>query len=102
MNKNGITLIALVVTIVILLILAGVTISTLFGDDGIIKKAQEAKNTWDNAIQSDLDAIENLQDQLYDEMYNTDRIPILTSEQLLKIGSGEEIIINDVKRGFLF
>ena len=99
-KQKGITLLSLVITIVILLILAGVTISTLFGDDGIIKKAQEAKNTWDNAIQSDLDAIENLQDQLYDEMYNTNRIPVSTFEQLLKIGSGEEIIINEIKYVF--
>lgn len=41
-NKDGITLIALVVTIVVLLILAGVSIATLVGDNGIIKTAQEA------------------------------------------------------------
>ena len=40
----GITLIALVVTIVILLILAGITINLVFSDNGIIKKAQIAKN----------------------------------------------------------
>ena len=37
-SNNGITLIALVVTIVVLLILAGVSISTLAGEDGIIKQ----------------------------------------------------------------
>lgn len=42
-NKNGITLIALVITIIVLLILAGVTISTLTGDNGLITKASEAK-----------------------------------------------------------
>ena len=41
---HGITLIALVVTIVVLLILAGITISLVFSDNGIIKKAQEAAN----------------------------------------------------------
>ena len=40
--QNGITLIALVVTIVVLLILAGITIGLVFGSNGIIKKAQEA------------------------------------------------------------
>ena len=47
MNKirstKGITLISLVVTIIILLILAGVTIATLTGDNGLIKRAQDAK-----------------------------------------------------------
>ena len=42
MKEKGITLIALVVTIVILLILAGVSITVVFGDNGIIKMAQEA------------------------------------------------------------
>ena len=40
--QNGITLVALVVTIVVLLILAGVTITSLLGDEGIISKAQNA------------------------------------------------------------
>ena len=40
--ENGITLIALVVTIVVLLILAGITISLVFGSNGVIKKVQEA------------------------------------------------------------
>ena len=44
MNKNnGITLIALVITIIVLLILAGVAISMLSGENGILKKAGEAK-----------------------------------------------------------
>ena len=42
--SNGITLVALVVTIIVLLILAGVTITSLLGDDGIIRKAQNAAN----------------------------------------------------------
>lgn len=43
MNKErGITLIALVITIIILLILAGVTISAIFGEEGPIARAQEA------------------------------------------------------------
>ena len=40
---NGITLIALIVTIIILLILSGVTIATLFGENGILTKAQRAE-----------------------------------------------------------
>lgn len=42
-GKRGITLISLVVTIVVLLILAGVTIATLTGDNGILSRASEAK-----------------------------------------------------------
>ena len=42
-TSNGITLIALVITIIVLLILAGVTIATLMGDNGILTKANDAK-----------------------------------------------------------
>ena len=42
-RQKGITLIALVITIIILIILAGVSISLIGGQDGIISKAQEAK-----------------------------------------------------------
>lgn len=42
-NERGITLIALVVTIVVLIILAGVSISMLAGENGIITRSQEAK-----------------------------------------------------------
>lgn len=42
-KQRGITLIALVVTIVVLLILAGVSLNLVLGDNGIVKKAQEAK-----------------------------------------------------------
>ena len=46
-NAKGITLIALVITIIVLLILAGVTIATLTGDNGILGKANEAKTKSD-------------------------------------------------------
>lgn len=42
-NQRGITLIALVITIIVLLILAGVSIAMLTGDNGILSKAREAQ-----------------------------------------------------------
>ena len=42
-NNKGITLIALVITIIVLLILAGVSITTIVGDSGVISKASKAK-----------------------------------------------------------
>ena len=42
-NQKAITLIALVITIVVLLILAGVTIASLTGDNGILTRTNEAK-----------------------------------------------------------
>ena len=43
-SSKGITLISLVITIAVLIILAGVSVSTILGDDGIINKAQESAN----------------------------------------------------------
>ena len=48
-KENGITLIALAITIIILLILAGVTVATLTGDSGLLTKAGQAKNAAEHA-----------------------------------------------------
>ena len=48
-GTNGITLIALVITIIVLLILAGISISMLSGDNGILQKATDAKQTSERA-----------------------------------------------------
>ena len=61
MRKNkGITLVALVVTIVVLLILAGVSINLVLGDNGIIAKAQEAKTKQAEASENDLKGMNGL------------------------------------------
>lgn len=52
-KAKGITLISLVVTIVVLLILASVTISVLFGDNGIITMAQKARMEWKKASRNE-------------------------------------------------
>ena len=49
-GESGITLIALVVTIVVLLILAGITISLVFSENGIIAKAREAAEKTNQAV----------------------------------------------------
>ena len=59
-NQKGITLIALVVTIVVLLILAGVSVNAIFSENGIIKRAKDAQNKMDQATQNDLDSINEL------------------------------------------
>ena len=54
-NKTGITLIALVITIIVLLILAGVSITMISSQDGILNKATGAKQTQKKA--SDEEAV---------------------------------------------
>ena len=60
-NQNGITLIALVVTIVVLLILAGVSISVVLGDNGLIENAREAKRQTESKSAQELNDIEKLE-----------------------------------------
>ena len=69
LKQNGITLIALVVTIVVLLILAGVSLNAIFSENGIIKRAKDAQNKMDQATQNDLDALNGL-NELIDSKTN--------------------------------
>ena len=57
LEKKGITLIALAITIIVILILAGVTISYVFSDGGLIDKAKEAANAMNNAVVNDETAL---------------------------------------------
>ena len=74
-SNNGITLIALVITIILLLILAGVTIVTLTGDNGILTKAADAKDS--NSIGNEKEKIALGYNEYKIKKY-TDANPILT------------------------
>ena len=61
-DVKGITLIALIVTIIVLLILAGVAISLTIGQNGIFSRAQLAANVWRNAEANEQLAMGELED----------------------------------------
>ena len=61
-NERGITLIALVVTIVVLLILAGITINTVVDRNGVLGKAQQTQNDISNSINESQGKLDNLMD----------------------------------------
>ena len=63
-NARGITLIALVITIIVLLILAGVTIAALSGDNGILKRAAEAKEKTNQANKDEEDTLQEMVDAI--------------------------------------
>ena len=65
-NKNGITLIALVVTIVVLLILAGVTLTLVLDNNGIIQKSKDAKEQYGQARENEQADLSNLSDWIDD------------------------------------
>lgn len=67
-KERGITLIALVVTIIVLLILAGVAISLTIGNNGIFDRAQKAANTWRNAESNEAKEFDKFNTE-YDSVY---------------------------------
>ena len=76
----GITLISLVVTIIILLILAGVSIATLTGNNGILKQAKDAKNKTE-----DVDIKERIEMSMQScliRSYTDDNNKLISSEEL--------------------
>ena len=73
-NTKGITLITLVVTIIVLLILAGVSISMLTGQNGILTQAQKAKEETEKAAKDEESALGNLEDYMItDGSYNKEK-----------------------------
>ena len=59
-KERGITLVALVITIVILIILATVAINATFGENGLIKRAEDAKEMTEEALKNEEQAIANV------------------------------------------
>ena len=106
-NKNqrknrGITLIALVITIIVLLILAGVSIAMLTGENGIITQAQNAKNKTEEAEEKERIQLAINEAQLGNRGYQK-----LTEESLQKeideqFGSGEVKVYANEKNAFSF
>ena len=84
MNNKGITIVALVITIVVLLILAGVSINLVLGNNGIISKAKEAETKLGEASENDLKGmnslIEEMESALNDGKTESETIPYLPSD----------------------
>ena len=64
LKKRGITLVALVITIIVLLILAGITISLTIGQNGIITRAQEAGKNYTQAQNAELTGLNQFDQDL--------------------------------------
>ena len=78
-QEKGITLIALVVTIVVLLILAGVSISLVLNNNGVISRAKEAKNQYaeeQTNVEKQLNELANGIDEMETEIKKVDGVPI--------------------------
>ena len=69
-KEKGITLVALVVTIIVLLILAGVAISLTIGQNGIFTRAQNATQRWDEASTNEAEQMNDFTDTYDDVVAN--------------------------------
>ena len=98
-EKRGITLIALAVTIVVILILAGVTIDVTLGDKGILNKSKEATDRINNLVKEDEAELNELLNELNETMdsnwNNNIEIPDPEPEKPTKIEDeyGNEVTI---------
>ena len=63
-KERGITLIALVITIIVLLILAGITIAAISGDNGILQNAARAKEETEQAEKDEKEKLGDMEDIL--------------------------------------
>ena len=71
-NEKGITLIALVVTIIVLIILAGASISMISGENGILRRAVEAKEKAELSQNQEKIDFRELEDNIEDDTKNFD------------------------------
>ena len=73
-NKNGITLISLTITIIILLILAGISIFSIIGTNGLFHKALLAKNSFIESVINEEEKINsyfNYTDESIDDNFSS-------------------------------
>ena len=69
-EQKGITLVALIITIIVLIILAGVSITIALGNNGIFKKANKAGSEYQNASKNEMNELgntSNTMNELWDE-----------------------------------
>ncbi len=108
-QTKGITLIALVITIIVLLILAGVSIAMLTGENGILTQAQNAKNRTEQAqadeentlasYESYLNSYSGVNTEFIDSLGNKVKVPagfkVVNPQDNVESG----IVIEDVSHG---
>ena len=96
-ENKGITLMALVITIVVLLILASVSIATLTGDNGILMQAQKAKKSTEEAAKNEKTDLAKMK-ELINESVNGAKVEQVTDTNPGVLEqNGAEYIINSIE-----
>ena len=95
-NERGITLLALIITVIILLILAGIAIASLTGDNGLFKRAQQARQETEEAQDMEKIRLAIAEAQIGDNGYQ--ELTINNLESAL-IKDGTKVIASDNEDG---
>ena len=87
-KQNGITLIALVITVVVMLILAGVAIAAVVDGDGLFSKTREATEVYENATEEEGDLVQSMMNEIDKYIENP-------SNPILKESAELGVIVNE-------
>lgn len=92
-NQKGVTLVSLVVTIIVLIILAGISINLILGDNGIITVAKKAKENIELAKIEEEKELNELYTQLDSEDSDLDNLPY---DSIAKLTEFKKAIANAI------
>ena len=98
-KEAGITLIALVITVIVLLILAGVTIAALSGDNGILTRAKDAKEKTEQAQKNEEKTLSDMERVL--GSIDFDNVNLQDTNPAGAMPSDTTILENDANKGIV-
>ena len=96
-KERGITLVALVVTIVVLLILAGISLNLAIGNEGILTRSKEATNKYEKQAENEQQGLNNVDDWMDEQFGDTGMKKVTVNTKATKNGTinGQEPNINN-------
>ena len=93
--EGGITLVALVVTIVILLILAGVSLNLVIGNEGILKRSKEAADKYGKQAENEQQVLNNVENWMDEQFGGMQKVAVNTKATKNGTINGKEPNINN-------
>ena len=94
-EERGITLVALVVTIVILLILAGVSLNLVIGNEGILTRSKEATNKYEKQAENEQQGLNDVDDWMDEQFGRMQTVAVNTKATKNGTIDGKEPNINN-------